>query len=368
MRAMAGGMKPALRPEGKPQIAYVIEPRFSGGTSAAVAAELRSLASHAGIAVHGVRSRMFGKAEPAAHLADTLDDLGLGLEFDAPVIAADLVIVHNPSFLKFDESFRQRIIARDLVLVAHENFLRPGGGEGFDVGHCLHLLDAASLAQRKWIAPISEYNHETVTGWMKSGHDCTNAANTWRIKEEPWFNVCDFPQQKPSPAPADRRGRISRAGAEKFPPLDVLETCFPPHAQRNLILGADMLKGEAGLHPHWELHDFGTLDVAQFYAGIDFLVHFVSPVWRESFGRVLAEATAAGKLVLSDPQTAANFGPGIVGVSSDEVEQTIRYYLEHPKKYVSQVELAQDTLLRYSPERFVEFFQRFALARGGMGA
>ena len=44
-------------------------------------------------------------------------------------IAADRVIIHNPSFLKFDTAFPARIVARGPDRRPHENLLRPGGHE-----------------------------------------------------------------------------------------------------------------------------------------------------------------------------------------------------------------------------------------------
>ena len=58
----------------------------------------------------------------------------------------------------FQSRFPIRIVARKLVVVAHENFLRPGGEESFDVGKCLGQIDRAALALNKAIAPISPWN------------------------------------------------------------------------------------------------------------------------------------------------------------------------------------------------------------------
>ena len=40
---------------------------------------------------------------------------------------------------------------------------------------------------------------------------------------------------------------------------------------------------------------------------IDFFVYFTAPTWQESFGRVVAEAIAAGKVVLTNPDIGATF-------------------------------------------------------------
>ena len=79
------------------------------------------------------------------------------------------------------------------------------------------------------------------------------------------------------------------------------------------ILGADTLLLETeDLPSHWQLLPFGAIKVADFLASIDFFVYFTHPLWRESFGRAIAEAIAAGKLVITDPATAEAFGPGVI--------------------------------------------------------
>lgn len=82
------------------RIAYVIDPRFPGGTSAAVAAELREVSREGRISVHAIRSGMFGPQPVSPQIEAVLADLGLSLIWAAPEIAADLVILHNPLFLK----------------------------------------------------------------------------------------------------------------------------------------------------------------------------------------------------------------------------------------------------------------------------
>ena len=128
-----------------------------------------------------------------------------------------------------------------------------------------------------------------------------------------WPNICDQPFLAPTPTPRDRRGRHSRAGFEKFPPLAALRAQFPPQAERCAILGADtLLLDRESMPPHWQLLRFGAMPVPDFLASIDFFVYFTHPLWRESYGRAIAEAIAAGKLVITDAATAEPFGPGVV--------------------------------------------------------
>ncbi|MCB2135851.1 MAG: hypothetical protein KDE08_07885 [Rhodobacteraceae bacterium] len=342
-------------------LAYVIDPRFPGGTSSAVAQELRVTARKADVSIHAAASRMFSGTEIAPQLKDVLVDLGLTVNWNSRTIAADTVIIHNPSFLKFEKIWDVRIIARNLIVVAHENFLRPGEVEAFDVGRCLGLIDRASLSLAKTIAPISPHNRQGVTRWLAS-----HGAGPWRIAAEDWFNICAFPIEPPVERPRDRRGRHSRPGFEKFPSLADMDLCFPDHAESNVILGGDTFLGGDTHRPHWSLHPFRAIDVAEFFGMIDFMVYFTAPTWRESFGRVLAEAIAAGKVVISDAGTAATFSDAVVAATPAEVDGIVAAFITDPASYRRHVRKAQSRLKDFAPDAFERMFER--LVATGLGA
>lgn len=332
-------------------IAYVIDPRFPGGTSSAIARELTAVSDLGRIEVHAVSSKMFKGAKVAPQLKEVLKTLGLQLIWDAPSISADIVLVHNPSFLKFNTEWKTRIVARQLIVVTHENFLRPGGAEAFDVKRCLELIDRASLTLSKSIAPISPYNRTTVLNWISENPLPAN----WGIQALDWFNICDFEMTSPTKSPRDRRGRHSRAGMEKFPGLAEMDRCFPNNAT-NVILGADLLLAEGVQRPHWNMYPFQGLDVARYFELIDFMVYFTAATWRESFGRVLAEGVAAGKVVISDPGTASVFQGGVVAAKPEEVDGIISEFIANPESYARQVQQAQAVLAGYSSSNFQKRF------------
>jgi hypothetical protein len=334
-------------------VAYVLDPRFPGGTSSAVSRELRVVAGLGlRVSVYAISSAMFRGREVAPALTEALEDLGLDLTWDPAVIAADRVILHNPAFLKFNDHFAPRIMARTLVVVTHENLLRPGGAEGFDMDLCLGLIDRSSLAMHKLLAPISPVNRTGVTQWLAEHPDWSH----WRLWSEDWFNICDFDLVAPTVAPRDRRGRHSRPGYEKFPSLSEMEACFPASAETNLILGADSFLAEGLTRPHWNLVPFRGISVGAFFAAIDVYVYFTAATWRESFGRVIAEAIAAGKLVITDPETARSFGEGVIGAKPCEVDRIVAHHLASPSRYLAQVRLAQAGLDRFSAARFSAMF------------
>ncbi|MGO4908182.1 hypothetical protein ACEN2J_07590 [Pseudorhodobacter sp. W20_MBD10_FR17] len=149
------------------------------------------------------------------------------------------------------------------------------------------------------------------------------------------------------PAFTQREG----AGAEKFPRLDVLKQMFPASAEAVRILGADSLIGEE-TPQCWDLVPFGGEPVDDFLQTIDFFVYFTSPLWQESFGRVIAEAIAAGKVVISNPETAATFGDGVVAAHPDMVDAIVARMIADPTQYHAQVARGQKALEQLSADAF----------------
>lgn len=336
----------------KPRLSLVIDPRFSGGTSSAVARELYALAGHVSLRVYALETAMFRGRSVNPVLQSALDTLGLELEWNPKVIQSTFVAFHNPSCLKFNRELDLKIICDSAYVVTHENFLRPDGTLGFDVDLCLGLLDKALLCRHQILAPVSQYNAAVIENWMLH-HPAVS--HPWQLAELHWFNICDFTARAPNPSPQDHRGRHSRAGFEKFPPLDVMYRHFPAHAKRCTILGGDsLLLDRESIPDHWTVIPFGTMPVDAFLNEIDFFIYFTHPQLRESFGRVIAEAIAAGKVVITDCGTAATFGAAVIGSDGSDIDDIITNFIEHPAEYENFVAKAQESLVRFQPATFIE--------------
>lgn len=325
----------------------ILDPRFPGGTSAAAARELRELDRFGPVDVVAITSAFFRDRPNHPDIDRALADLNIPMRWDPPLVNADIIILHNPAFLKFNADFAARLVCDTLIVVTHENITAPGGALAFDADACFDLIDKATLARTRIIAPVSPYNRQTVADWLE-GQD-----RDWHLSQTSWTNICDFDQAPPTSAPADRRGRHSRPGFEKFPDRAVMETLYPPHARANVLLGADIFM-EDDPPDHWSLYRFREIPVDNFLEQIDFFVYFTNGRWRESFGRAIAEAIAAGKLVLTDPGTASTFGRGVIGLRPAEVEQCIKNHIQNPDKYIKTVRQAQRGLLQFTASRFRE--------------
>jgi hypothetical protein len=339
----------AARARGRPRVTLLIEPRFPGGTSGAVAAEIRALAPHVRLSVVALDTAMFRGRPAHPEILRALDEAGLPLLPEPPVVRADTIVLHNPSALKFDAVLRPRLSAARIVVVTHENFRRPGGGPGFDVAHCLDLVAARTTGAERLLGPVSAANRATVAAWLAE-----EDGSGWSLCGRDWPNIVARPFAEPTTRPRDRRGRHSRPGFEKFPAHAELRRQFPAHAERCALLGADtLLLDRQSIPPHWEVHRFGAMPVDEFLAGIDFFVYYTHPLWRESFGRAIAEAITAGNLVITDPDTAATFGPGVIADDGTGIDAIVAAHVADPRRYAATVRRAQGDLAAHRPEAVV---------------
>lgn len=350
-------------PRAARRMTLVLDPRFPGGTAAAVAAEIRALSGAFDLAVVALETAMFKGREVNPHLAEALAATGVDMAWQPAVIHADTVVLHNPACLKFERAPLPRISCQRAFVVTHENFLRPNGAEGFDVAGCLARIETSLVAGRRWLAPVSDWNRSGVASWLSAGTD-----SGWRLADFDWANICDFDLAPPTATPRDRRGRHSRPGLEKFPSRETMLRHFPARAERCVLLGADGFLDDPEWVPrHWTALRFGEMDVASFLGEIDFFVYFTNPMWRESFGRVIVEAIAAGKLVITDPGTAATFGEAVVASDGGDVDAIIARFLAEPERYQAFVRSAQASLARFGPESFVRTI-RAGIERSGVEA
>lgn len=335
-------------------LSLALDPRFPGGTSGAIAREIPELMEIGSVSLAALSSRMLRPFPVNPALETAIADQGLTLNWNPPVVAADIIVLHNPSFLKFDEKVKSRLVCDQLIVVTHENFTGPDGAEAFDISHCLSLIDDAVLCRAKHLAPVSDYNRDVTKAWLKEA-----SLEDWQVLDRPWHNICAFDLASPTATPRDRRGRHSRAGFEKFPDARCMRLLFPDHADYCGILGGDSFMNDLDRPAHWQLYGFREIPVAQFLDQIDFFVYFTNERWRESFGRVIAEAIAAGKLVLTDPQTASTFGPGVIGTTPKDVDMHIAKFVGDPSAYQAQVLRAQKDLSAFSRDAFAQNVRQF---------
>jgi hypothetical protein len=285
---------------------------------------------------------MFSGLDYNARLLERIDEFGLNVVEDFSTISSSLVVIHNPSLFRFESSLRFRIVADTVILVMHENPVNAVGQFQYDVAGVIGMIRKASFCNDFVLAPVSPINR----GLMEQ------AIAGYRIAARDWFNIIDVDCVEPKPPQADRRGRHSRPGPEKWPGEETMLKCFPSHSE-NHILGADWVrKAYPKLAAQANLYDFGAVPVELFLNKLDFFVYYHAPAWRESFGRVLAEAIAAGKVVICERYLAETFGEACVAIDVDEIDDTVNEFLDRPISYVDHVTAAQNYIGKFARSKF----------------
>lgn len=328
-----------------PRIAIISSLNFPGGTATAMAEEISLLTGIGEVAFYNADVKMLRK-NPINHtLFQALRSNGVSIRKASGIVSADIVLVHNPSLFKFEDEINFRILAKKVFVIMHENPINAFSSANFRYDKVLNMLHKATISPDFIVAPISGVSRNLI---VESGIE-------FKLAEQDWFNIWSEKSTDPCKAPQDRRGRHSRPGIEKWPSLGDLRKCFPEHAE-NHILGATPLMQKTnfgGATTH--LYDFGSLLVEDFLKKIDFYVYFHSSAWHESFGRCIAEAISAGKMVITHDYIEQSFGKACVYCKPDEIEDVISYYIDNPKKYVSKIKAAQRLLRkRNGPQAFVE--------------
>jgi glycosyltransferase involved in cell wall biosynthesis len=107
-------------------------------------------------------------------------------------------------------------------------------------------------------------------------------------------------------------GRHSRPRNEKWPATrDALFEVFPSSGdiQVRLMGLSEKMKRLIGEHPrNWQTMEPDEIPVREFLNSIDFFVYFHHPDWVEAYGRTVAEAAAAGCVVILQPYLRRTFG------------------------------------------------------------
>lgn len=285
-----------------------IDPRFPGGTSGAVAHELRALYG-AGLRVGLVRmpTRLL-RHVPADHRAITeAVDAGWA-SWTAGIATAPLLAVHNPQVLDEPDTLA-RIDARvdAVVVVAHQVPVDGRGAAYVDPVRIAEHARALTGHDPVW-APITPLCRDSI---VRHGLPV-------RLLTETWANtifVDDWGHARPAP-PNTRLtiGRHSRTEPEKWPAtMGELRRIYAADAHDVDVrfLGVDdRFRRDLGPVPrNWTLIDFGAQDVRSFLSELDVFVYLHHPRWIETFGRTVAEAIAAGVPCVLPPYFEQTFGP-----------------------------------------------------------
>ncbi|MEY8800929.1 glycosyltransferase family 2 protein [Leisingera sp. XS_AS12] len=291
-------------------VLVVADGRFSGGSTAALVADVTGLAGLGlKIGLMFVRSAyLHDSRDPMNPAALSLCELD-GVTRLPPGAAAQapLAFLHHPLVFFHGIEEQARLSAERAVIVAHHAPFRNDGSLEYDpVAAAWRARRSLGLASSPWFAPVSG----TVRRQLAS------FAPLLRLSSEDWPNVFD-PQSFPAQRPLLQGkhitiGRHGRADALKFPATgSEIDASLPTGAGvvvRVLGCPTDVLAAK-GAHPErWEVLEFGAEPVADFLNSLDVFVYHYHPTLTEAFGRTAVEAAFCGRICLLDHRLEATFG------------------------------------------------------------
>ena len=333
------------------RVALLVDARFPGGTGGAVAAEIRALAPHAGPRrSYGLETAMFRGRPPQPG-----DRRPRWRRSACRCCPSRRWSTPTPSCCttrracKFD---RRLAAAAERRRAPSSSRTRTSCGPAAPRGSTSATASTSSPSASPAASGCSRRSRRatgaTVAAWLAQ-----RPGTGWRLAADDWPNICDQPFLAPTAAPRDRRGRHSRPGFEKFPPLG--GAARPVPAARRAL--RDPRRRHPAARPRTACRRtgsccrFGAMRVADFLASIDFFVYFTHPLLRESYrpgdrrGDRRRQARHHRSGHRRDVRARA-WSP----TTASGVDRIVAAHIADPGRYAAAVRRAQADLARHRPE------------------
>lgn len=313
-------------------VIIVADFRFPGGTSSAVAAEVRALhqGSH-NVALYQMNAPILTGLAPWNDRV-----MALVKDGDAVVLPADaeaschVLLIHSPWLFVEAPAQRLRITSSLTILVTHHAPTDARGRLNYDPSivdrHASEYFSGPIL----W-APISPVCRDSFD----------SAGMTQPRLRDDWTNVVvvdDWGKAREGLA-GDRPviGRHSRPQLNKWPATraDVL-AAYPVDPEIEVRLLGVGEEARALMNPlpeSWTVWGFNEIPVKDFLAGIDFFVYFHNPDLVETFGLTIAEAAGAGCVVITHPYLEKTFGKAALYCAPEAAPTLVRSIVQDPKRF-----------------------------------
>lgn len=328
--------------------------RFSGGTSTAIASELKAqTAAGYRTALLQVACPILRHPHPIHPEIRALIDGGVVelLDPESPH-EARLLVAHHPALFLHPPRRKLSVTAPARILVAHHPPRTARGVAYYDPvavdGNAAELLGG----RVEW-APVGPAVRRQL-----EPH-----AAALRVWDGDWSNIIDADAwASPRLEPLGIRpviGRHSRPGREKWPATraDILAAYPPDPMIRVRILGAGPLLQElVGAYPaNWEVLPFNAEPPAEFLRKIDFFVYYHHPDWIEAFGRNVLEALASGAVAILPETFRATFDEAALYAAPAEVAGIVKRLHADVEAWRRQSERGLEAArTHFGPARHVE--------------
>jgi hypothetical protein len=332
--------------------------RFPGGTSNAIAHEIRALSgADYSVGLVQIDSAIWRSPPPWHQDLKDLVESGAAVVVDpAERLSCSLLFLHNPLVFKSAPKSRFRIEAGLRVMVAHHPPCDARGHLNYDPWRTDRIARGYFGGEFVW-APISPACRASFQ----------RAGATLPLLKEDWTNllfVDDWGHERE--APRSNRpviGRHSRPQAEKWPAsrAKVLEVYpdDPAVDVRLLGVGKDLRRLVSPMPKNWTTFGFNEVDTKEFLHSIDFFVYFHHPNLVEAFGRCPAEAAASGAVVILPPHFRDTFAEAAVYCEPHQAMATVTKLFKDNDKYRAQSAQGRTVIDGlYGPERFLARIHR----------
>jgi Glycosyltransferase family 28 C-terminal domain len=309
--------------------------RFPGGTSTAVAEELRAQAAV------GYRTGLIQLKGPILKFPHPIHpgirrclDEGIAdlLDPDA-AIGTRLVLAHHPSLFTNLPRRALRIDAQTRLLIVHHPPFDGAGEPSYDCPAVHRNAEAVLGGEVLW-APVGPAVREQFA----------------RLDDPPplfhrdWHGVLDpAPWRVERAGPLEARpviGRHSRPDTLKWPDDRACTLAAYPDDPAFIVRilgGGPFLRELVGGYPrNWEVLPFNAMAPERFLGTVDFFVYFHHSRWVEAFGRTVIEAMAAGAVPILPTPFQPLFGDGAIYTEPHQVRELVRMLHADRRAFVRQ--------------------------------
>lgn len=335
-------------------ILVLADPRFPGGTSTGLAAELKAQ-SAAGyrtalVALEGQVLRYPHPLHPA--IRALVDEGAIELVDPSAWLEARLALYHHPLVFRHLPSEPLHLHAERHLLITHHPPLDGAGKASYDVAAIDANLALIAGQEVAW-APLSPIIRRQLSGLLPPE----------RLLPFDWHNIIDpAPWRQLPRQPAGwpiRLGRHSRPDSLKWPETrEAVLAAYPEDVDLEIrVLGGgaflDTLM-EGRIPANWQVLPFDPKGAPAFLAGIDFFVYYHHPKWVEAFGRTIIEAMASGCVPILPPAFEELFGDAASYAPPQLAAATARLLHASPSLMKSRREAARQALdQRFGPDAHV---------------
>lgn len=315
-------------------IVHAADPRFLGGTSSALRAELKA-AKRFGLKAAllpfvGRSEALIRRFDPRT--ARLIDQLGVPWLTGEEPATCDILFAHHPQVFERMPAASIRIRPSHVVCVAHHPPFDGLWTSQYDVGVVQRNLERM-FGTCISFAPVGPK--------VRSQFDLMIGDKPALLRRD-LHNMIDMSEWhirgKPPPRQKGILGRHARPFLPKWPESESRLLAAYPDAKHLTIqvLGGVPEEVRPWLRSNWKLLPFSETDIPQFLSRLDFYVYFHSRQWVEAFGVGIVEAMASGLVVILEQSFQNLFGDGAVYSGIQDTAETIDRFIASPRSFAQQ--------------------------------